>query len=99
MDMGGLFLAYDLMDPVLITISSSASASEARELLRRYNIDYLPVVSEDNRLEGFIERKKFNRFLSTKIIQLQKQADSLGYEPPDISDHAAPPSSAAALGP
>ena len=52
--------------------------SEVRATLNRYDIDYLPVTDKSDKIEGFIERKKLNKFISTKIIELQKQADSLG---------------------
>ena len=78
MDISDLILAHDLMEPVIAKTTAEASASEVNELLNRYNADYLPVVNQDDKLEGFIERKKLNKFISTKIIELQKQADSLG---------------------
>ncbi|MBU2541643.1 MAG: cation:proton antiporter [Candidatus Omnitrophica bacterium] len=76
-DIGGLILAHDLMQPVIASISSETLISEVKEILNRYDIEYLPVINKDKRLEGFIERKKLNKFVSTKIIELQKQADSL----------------------
>jgi len=76
-DMGGLILAHDLMEPVIARTSSSTSLTEVKEILNRHNIDYLPVVNERNKIEGFIERKKLKKFISTKIIESQKQADSL----------------------
>ena len=77
-EIGGLILAHDLMEPIAIKTDSGVPTSEIKKLLDRYDIDYLPVVDEGSRLEGFIERKKLNRFISTKIIELQKKADSLG---------------------
>jgi len=77
-DTGGLILAADLMQPVIAKTSSGASAAEVKDLLNRYDVDYLPVVDANGKIEGFIERKKFNKFISTKILQLQEQADSLG---------------------
>lgn len=76
-DISGLILANDLMEPVLCTISSKASIYDVRKALDRHNIEYLPVVDKGNKIQGFIERKKLNRFISTKIIELQRQADSL----------------------
>ena len=77
-DISGLILANDLMEPVIAKISRDASMSDVRNELNGHNVEYLPVVSEDNKVQGFIERKKLNKFISTKIIELQKQADSLG---------------------
>lgn len=74
----GLILANDLMEPVTAKTSAEMPISEVRATLNRYDIDYLPVTDKSDKIEGFIERKKLNKFISTKIIELQKQADSLG---------------------
>ncbi len=76
-DIGGLILAYDLMEPVIATASTQTFLSEVKEILNRHNIEYLPIVDENKKIEGFIETKNLNKWISTKIIGLQKQADSL----------------------
>ena len=76
-DIGGLILAHDLMEPAVAKTSAGTPIAEVKEILNRYDIEYLPVVDEANKIKGFIERKKLNRFISTKILELQKQADSL----------------------
>lgn len=76
-DLGGLVLAHDLAQPVVAGTSKEVSIAEVKEKLNRYDIDYLPVVNKENKIEGFIERKKLNKFISTRIIELQKHADSL----------------------
>ncbi len=76
-DIGGLVLAYDLMEPVVTTASAQTFLSEVKKILNRYNIEYLPIVNKDNKIEGFIESKSLNKWISTKIIELQKRFDSL----------------------
>jgi len=76
-DVGGLILAHDLMQPVVSSIGSGAPAEDVNEVLNRFNVDYIPVVDGEGRLEGFIEKKIFNKLISTRIIELQKRADSL----------------------
>ena len=76
-DIGGLILANDLMQPAIAKTSAEAPISEVKETLNRYDIEYLPVVDEHDKIAGFIESKKLNKFISTKIIELQRQADSL----------------------
>jgi len=78
MDITDLILAHDLMEPVIAKISANVPMVEVKEILDKHNIEYLPVVDKGEMVEGFIERKMFNKFVSTKIIELQKQADSLG---------------------
>ncbi len=76
-DISGLILANDLMEPVSAKINGEASISDVRKTLNRHGIEYLPVVGKDNKIQGFIESKKLNKFISTKIIELQRQADEL----------------------
>ena len=71
-------LAYDLMEPVIAKTSSSLPMTEVQEILSRYNLEYLPVVSSKNEVIGFLERRQISRKISTKLIELQKQAESLG---------------------
>ncbi|MFH1996108.1 MAG: cation:proton antiporter [Candidatus Omnitrophota bacterium] len=72
-----LILACDLMENVIATAFPEELTSEIKEKLNRYDIDYLPVINKDDRIEGFIERKKLNKFVSTRIIELQEKASSL----------------------
>lgn len=76
MDLSSLILAHDLMEPVIAKVSADVQISEVKDILDRYNLEYLPVVDNEDRVTGFIERKMFNKFVSTKIIELQKKADS-----------------------
>jgi len=78
MDIGGLILAHDVMQPVISQTSADAPVSEVKEIFHRYDIEYLPVVGENGTIEGFIERKKLNKYISTKMMELQKQAEQLG---------------------
>ncbi len=77
-DIEGLVLAHDLMEPAVATTSAESAISETKEILDRYSIDYLPVVDKDRKIEGFIERKKLSKYISTRIIELQERAASLG---------------------
>jgi len=76
-DLGGLVLAHDLMRAPIAKVPPHTSLSEVRELFNRHDCECLPVLTNDNRLEGFIERKRLNKFISTKVIELQKKLDSL----------------------
>jgi len=45
--------------------------------LAKHNLEYLPVVIQDDEAGGFIERRMVYKVISTKIMELQRQADSL----------------------
>jgi len=76
-DIGDLVLACDLMEPVATTAFAQTFLSEVKEILDKHNIEYLPIVNKDNKIEGFIESKSLNKWISTKIIELQKQINTL----------------------
>ncbi|MFH1622043.1 MAG: cation:proton antiporter [Candidatus Omnitrophota bacterium] len=78
MDVGNIILAHDLMEQVVAKIGPDTPITEIKEKLNGYNIEYLPVIDANGKLEGFIERQDLNRFISTKVIESQKRADSLG---------------------
>lgn len=73
----GLLLAADLAEPSVTTISEESMLSEAKQILDKYNLECLPVVSADRKIAGFIERRILDKLISTKIIELQKRAETL----------------------
>jgi len=72
-----LILAHDVMEPVIAYAASDVLLSDVKEIIARHDTECLPIVNDSATLEGFIERKKLNKFISTKIIELQEKADSL----------------------
>ncbi|NQT28630.1 MAG: hypothetical protein HQ570_03440, partial [Candidatus Omnitrophica bacterium] len=51
--------------------------SELKGILAKYNLEYLPVVTQENEVIGFIERRMVYKVISTKVMELQRQVDSL----------------------
>jgi len=76
-DIEGLILANDLMESVVATVLPNTHVSEVKELFNRYAIEYLPVVDSSDRLKGFIERKMLDKYVSTRMIELQRHLDTL----------------------
>ena len=76
-DISGLILAHDLMDPIIAKVDSDVTVKEIKETLEKHGIEAVPVVDKKDKVEGFVERKKLNKFISTKVLELQKQSDSL----------------------
>jgi predicted transcriptional regulator len=62
----------------VIMVHPEMEMAEIKDYIDIYNLDYLPVVDEERVLLGFIEKRSFDRYISTKMIELQKQAESLG---------------------
>lgn len=70
-------LADDLMEPVVATTMPDAPMSAVKELLDRNDLECLPVITDENKLVGFIERRELDRLLTRKMVELQKKARSL----------------------
>ncbi|MFH1504959.1 MAG: CBS domain-containing protein [Candidatus Omnitrophota bacterium] len=74
---GELILAADVLEPAVASVSPESSLSEVKDILAQYNLEYLPVVTSENKIVGFIERRMVYKIISAKIIELQRQADVL----------------------
>ncbi|MBU0504009.1 MAG: cation:proton antiporter [Candidatus Omnitrophota bacterium] len=72
----GLVLASDLKEPALATIFDNTMLSDVQKILDKHHLEYLPIVTEEKEVTGFIERRALDIIVSTKIIELQKQAEA-----------------------
>ncbi|PIQ88994.1 MAG: sodium:proton exchanger [Candidatus Omnitrophica bacterium CG11_big_fil_rev_8_21_14_0_20_42_13] len=70
-DLSNFFLACDLMEPAFKKISVDEPVLHAREIFDKYNLEYLPVIDQEDNMKGFIERRKLNKFISTKMMEFQ----------------------------
>jgi len=66
-DIGGLILANDLMEPVIASCLAETPMADVRDILNKYDIEYLPIIDKERKIAGFIELKKLNKFISTII--------------------------------
>ncbi|MFH1771430.1 MAG: cation:proton antiporter [Candidatus Omnitrophota bacterium] len=74
---GELILAADVLEPVIISVSPDSTLLEVKALLAKYNLEYLPVVTSENKVVGFIERRMIYKIITAKILELERQADAL----------------------
>ena len=72
-------VALDIMEPIVVRVTSTTPLSEALDKAKQYELDYLPVVTSEtgNTLVGLLERPAVHRLLSAELLYRQKQADSL----------------------
>lgn len=75
-----VLLAYDLMEPVIAITHPETAMTEAKEEMERNRMQCLPVVTEDNKLVGFIESRSIQRLISTKIAELERKSMDLETE-------------------
>ncbi len=67
-------LAYDLMDPVIEVAKPNSPMTEVKDSLEKNRLECMPVVSDDDRVIGFIEAKEIKRLISRKIAELKEKA-------------------------
>jgi len=72
-----LILAHDFMDPAPVVVGPDVLLTEARRILDKNDLEYLPVVEKDNTFAGLIEKRVLGRIVTAKIVELQKKVDSL----------------------
>ncbi len=77
-ELGSLLLAHDLMEPVVTVTAPNTSLSEVKEIMGRYGLEYLPVVTKNNKVVGCLESRMIQRQISRKIVELQKEVEILG---------------------
>lgn len=76
-DLSGFLLAEDIMEPVSMKISDEATAIAVKDILERYNLNFLPVVNAKNQLVGCVGRRMLSKFISTKMIELEQKITQL----------------------
>ncbi|HAK45031.1 MAG TPA: sodium:proton exchanger [Spirochaeta sp.] len=82
-ELSDFLLAHDIMRTPAATCSISESADEARNILRRKGVEYLPVFSEgkgkeEGEFAGIIDERGIQLFFSRKMAELNKKAADLG---------------------
>lgn len=77
MDLGDFLLAHDIMEQAFAKVFPETSLMELKETMDRYALDYLPVVTPQSKLAGFVERRMVNRFISAKLLEFERQNSNL----------------------
>lgn len=72
-------VALDIMEPIVAKITPQMPLAEAFEKAKRYDLDYLPVVTsdEDDTLAGLLDCPAVRRVLSAEVLARQEKADSM----------------------
>ncbi|MBN1787285.1 MAG: cation:proton antiporter [Sedimentisphaerales bacterium] len=71
-------LACDVAQPVLDKTTWNTPLSEALDRMRKYDLEYLPIVSgDDDKLLGIIDERTVNRKISAEVIRKHEEADEM----------------------
>jgi len=72
-----LVVAADVIELCKVKIDPESRLLDAKNMLTKRGVGYLPVIGKDNKLAGFLERKALHKFISLKIVKLHENAKSL----------------------
>jgi len=70
-------LAFDIMEPVVVTCREDTEAVIVRNDLKKFDIQSIPMVDEKGKVIGMIENRGLQQLFSRRIIELQSKAKSL----------------------
>ncbi|RKZ27518.1 sodium:proton exchanger, partial [bacterium] len=76
-DLSDFLLADDLMEPAIASVSPKTPMLDVLEIMKQHNLEYLPIVSKDNTIVGFLENRTIQRHISRKILEMKKRTDTL----------------------
>ncbi|MCD6397197.1 MAG: cation:proton antiporter [Spirochaetaceae bacterium] len=70
-------LAFDIMEPVVVTCREDTEAVSVRNDLKKFDIQSIPMVDETGKVLGMIENRGLQQLFSRRIIEMQSKAKSL----------------------
>ena len=70
-------LAIDIAQPTIDKTTPHTPLAEALEYMKKYELEYLPVCAEHDKLIGVINARAVNRKISAEIIKNHEQADEI----------------------
>ena len=76
--LSGFLLAHDISIPVPDTCRMDTPAEEVYQLMKKHNLDYMPVIDENNQAVGVVEQRIAQKLFSLKILELRQKAEALG---------------------
>jgi len=68
-----VLVAYDLMEEPPATASVDTPLVEVQDLMRTNQVEYMPIVSADRKVVGFLEERDIQRLVSRRLYELQEQ--------------------------
>lgn len=74
---GDWLIALDIMEPIVGKLTQDNWLSDAFEQARRFDVEYLPVVSslQEDRFVGILDCRSVRRSLSAEVLARQQKAD------------------------
>ncbi|MBN1154967.1 cation:proton antiporter [candidate division KSB1 bacterium] len=76
LDYQKILIAYDLMERVPVTATVDTQLSRIMELMKIQNLEYIPIIDHDNKLEGIIEKRAIEKLISKKLLEIQRRIEA-----------------------
>lgn len=70
-------LACDIAQPVLDKTTTETQLEEVIERMRKFNLEYIPVVSDDDKLVGLVNLRAVNKKINAEILRRKKETDEM----------------------
>jgi len=77
-ELSGLLLAHDISVTVPCSCSEDMAAEDVYQLMKKHNIDYIPVTDKNNHTVGIVEKRIAQKLFSLKIMERRQKAEALG---------------------
>jgi len=74
-DTDNLLLGDDIKQPFHYTISDHSTLFEAKAYMDKFHLGFIPVVDGKESILGCFDRRMYQKFVSTKLLQLQYDED------------------------
>ena len=76
-ELSDLVVADDLMDLVHFTLTRNSLVSDAKEIIDKHGLEFLPIVENEIPWWVLLRRRMLNKMISTKMLELQRRTDLL----------------------
>ena len=70
-------LACDIAQPVLDKTTADTQLAEVIEKMRKFDLEYMPVVSDDDKLVGLVNLRAVNKKINAEILRREKETDEM----------------------
>ncbi|MCQ2982475.1 MAG: cation:proton antiporter [Treponemataceae bacterium] len=71
-------MATDIAEPCTLSVKPDMLLPDVIDMFDNHDIDALPVIGEDNRVLGVIERSAVDHFLHAKVVELHQKLANMG---------------------
>ncbi len=76
--LSAFLLAHDISIAVPDSCRPDTPAEEVYHMMRKHNLDFMPVTDENNNAIGVVEKRIAQKLFSLKILELRQKAEALG---------------------